>query len=163
GLPDIPACLVTDLRMHGTNGLALQSELANAGWGIPLIFVTGHGDVATSVRAMKAGAVEFLMKPFQERELLAAVAEALRVDRARRHQGAERVALQERYNALTSRERQVMKHVVAGMLNKQIAVELNIQEKTVKFHRAHIMKKMVAGSLAALVKMAIDLEVHNKI
>ena len=108
-LPDRPACLVTDLRMPGTNGLALQSELANAGWEIPLIFVTGHGDVATSVRAMKAGAIEFLTKPFQERELVAAVAEALRLDRARRHGGAERAALRERYDSLTPREREVMK------------------------------------------------------
>ena len=163
GTPDIAACLVTDLRMPGMNGFDLQTVLANAGWEIPLIFVTGHGDVPASVRAMKAGAIEFLTKPFQERELLAAVAEALRVDRARHHRGAERVALRQRYNALTPRERQVMKHVVAGMLNKQIAAELKIQEKTIKFHRAHIMEKMVAGSLAALVRMAIDLEVHNKI
>jgi len=157
GPPDIPACLVTDLRMPGMNGLDLQSELANAGWKIPLIFVTGHGDVRTSVRAMKAGAIEFLTKPFQERELLTAVANALRLDRARLHGEAERAALQERYNSLTLREREVMKHVVAGTLNKQIAAALNVGEKTVKFHRAHVMEKMMAGSLAALVKMAIDL------
>jgi FixJ family two-component response regulator len=160
GLPDIPACLVTDLRMPGTNGLELQSELANAGWKIPLIFVTGHGDVRTSVRAMKAGAIEFLTKPFQERELLMAVATALKCDRARRQEVAERSGLHERYNSLTPRERQVMKHVVAGMLNKQIAAALNVGEKTVKFHRAHIMEKMVAASLAALVKMALDLGVN---
>ena len=161
GPPDIPACLVTDLRMPGMNGFDLQSVLANAGWEIPLIFVTGHGDVPTSVRAMKAGALQFLTKPFQERELLTAVEEALQLDRARRHGVAERTALRERYNSLTPRERQVMKHVVAGTLNKQIAAELNIGEKTVKFHRAHIMEKMAAGSLAALVKMAIDLAVTN--
>lgn len=159
--PDIPACLVTDLRMPGMNGLDLQSELTNAGWEIPLIFVTGHGDVRTSVRAMKAGAIEFLTKPFQERELLTAIANALQLDRARRHGKAERAALQERYNSLTPREREVMKHVVAGTLNKKIAAELNVGEKTVKFRRAHIMEKMMAGSLAALVKMAIDLAANN--
>lgn len=163
GPPDVPACLVTDLRMPGMNGLDLQSILANAGWQIPLIFVAGHGDVQTSVRAMKAGAIEFLTKPFQERELLTAVAEALRLDRARRHGEGERAALRERYNSLTPREREVMKHVVAGMLNKQIAAALNVGEKTVKFHRAHIMEKMVAGSLAALVKMAIDVGLNTKI
>lgn len=163
GPPDIPACLVTDLRMPGMNGFDLQSVLANAGWEIPLIFVTGHGDVPSSVRAMKAGAIQFLLKPFQEGELLAAVAEALGLDRARRHEVAERAALRERYNSLTTRERQVMEHVAAGMLNKQIAAALNVGEKTVKFHRAHIMKKMVARSLAALVKMALDLGVNTKI
>src|ERR1700733_4860617 len=108
GPPDIPACLVTDLRMPGMNGLDLQSALANAGWEIPLIFVTGHGGVSTSVRAMKAGAIEFLTKPFQEHELLTAVAEALRRDRARRDRVAERAALRERYDSLTPREREVM-------------------------------------------------------
>jgi FixJ family two-component response regulator len=157
GQPDIPACLVTDLRMPGMNGIDLQSVLANAGWEIPLIFVTGHGDVSTSVRAMKAGAIEFLTKPFQEHELLTAVAEALQRDRARRHGVAERAAVRERYNSLTLREREVMQYVVAGMLNKQTAAALDVGEKTIKFHRAHIMEKMNAGSLAALVKMAIDL------
>jgi FixJ family two-component response regulator len=163
GMPDIPACLVTDLRMPGMNGLDLQSALANAGWEIPLIFITGHGDVSTSVRAMKAGAIEFLTKPFQEHELLTAVAEALRLDRARRHGAAERAALQDRYNSLTAREREVMKYVVAGILNKQTASTLNVGEKTIKFHRAHIMDKMNAGSLAALVKMAIDLGIYTPI
>jgi FixJ family two-component response regulator len=162
GPPDIPACLVTDLRMAG-NGFDLQRVMANAGWEIPVIFVTGHGDVPSSVRAMKAGAIQFLTKPFQERELLTAVAEALQLDRARRHGVAERAALRARYNSLTPRQRQVMKRVIAGMLNKQIAAELSIGEKTVKFHRAHIMEKMVAGSLAALVKMALDLGVNTKI
>lgn len=161
GPADIPACLVTDLRMPGMNGLSLQSEVANAGWEIPLIFVTGHGDVPTSVRAMKAGAIEFLTKPFQARELLNAVANALQLDRVRRHAEATRAALQERYNSLTPREREVMQHVVSGRLNKQIAAALNVGEKTVKFHRAHIMEKMMAGSLAALVKMAIDLSADN--
>ena len=141
------------------NGLDLQRVLANAGWEIPLIFVTGHGDVPTSVRAMKAGAIEFLTKPFQEREFLTAVANALQLDRARRHGKPERAALRERYDSLTPREREVMKHVIGGMLNKQIAAALNVGEKTVKFHRAHIMEKMIARSLAALVKMAVDLAV----
>ncbi len=162
GPPDIPACLVTDLRMPGMNGFDLQSVLANAGWKIPIIFVTGHGDVPASVRAMKAGAIEFLTKPFQERELLTAVAGALQLDRVRRHTEAKRAALRERYNSLTPREREVMKHVVAGMLNKQIAAVLNVGEKTVKFHRAHVMTKMVAGSLAALVKMAIELSANTQ-
>ena len=157
GPPDIPACLVTDLRMPGMNGFDLQSVLAKAGWNIPLIFVTGHGDVQASVRAMKAGAIQFLTKPFQDRELLTAVGEALQLDRVRRDAEAKRAALRKRYNSLTPREREVMKHVVAGMLNKQIGALLNIGEKTVKFHRAHIMAKMMAGSLAALVKMAIEL------
>lgn len=161
GPPDIPACLVTDLRMPGMNGLDLQSVLANAGWEIPLIFVTGHGDVRTSVRAMKAGAIEFLTKPFHKQELLTAVANALQLDRARRRGETERAALRDRYNSLTLREREVMKHVTGGMLNKQIAVVLNVGEKTVKFHRAHIMEKMMAGSLAALVKMAVDLGASN--
>src|SRR5690349_14200446 len=163
GPPDLPACLVTDLRMPGMNGFDLQTVVANAGWEIPLIFVTGHGDVPTSVRAMKAGAIQFLTKPFQERELLTAVAEALELDHARRHGVAERAALRARYDSLTPRERQVMTHVVAGMLNKQVAAALHVGEKTVKFHRAHIMEKMVAGSLAALVKMALDLGINTKI
>jgi FixJ family two-component response regulator len=160
--PHIPACLVTDLRMPGMNGLDLQSVLANAGWEIPRIFVTGHGAVSTSVRAMKAGAIEFLTKPFPERDLLAAVAEALRLDRARRHAEADRAVVRECYNSLTPREREVMQCVVTGMLNKQTAAALNVGEKTIKFHRAHIMEKMNAASLAALVKMAIDLGVYTK-
>ena len=160
GPPDIPPCLVTDLRTPGMNGLDLQTVLVNAGWEIPLIFATGHGDVPTSVRAMKA-AIQFLTKPFQERELLTAVEEALQLDRARHREVAERAPLRERYTSLTPRERWVMKHVVAGMLNKQIAAALNVGVKTVKFHRPHIIQKMVAGSLAALVKMAIDMAVTN--
>ena len=163
GPPDIPACLVADLRMPGTGGIDVQSVLANSGWEIPLIVVTGQGDVSTSIRAMKAGAIEFLTKPFHEDELLTAVAEALRLDRARRHEVAERAALRERYNSLTLRERQVMRYVVAGMLNKQTAAALKVGEGTIKFHRAHIMKKMNAGSLAALVKMDIVLGVYTKI
>jgi FixJ family two-component response regulator len=155
--PDVTACLVTDLRMPGMNGLDFQRELANTGWRIPIIFVTGHGDVSTSVRAMKAGAIEFLTKPFQEQEFLSAVSEALKRDSARRGLEADTAALRRRYDSLTPREREVMRCVVAGMPNKLIAANLEITAKTVKFHRAHIMAKMLAGSVAALVQMAIDL------
>jgi len=155
--PESPACLVTDLRMPGMNGLELQQELANAGWQIPIIFVTGHGDVPTSVRAMKAGAVEFLMKPFGEQDILAAVAEALGRDRARLGRQANLAGLQQRYRSLTPRECEVLGYVVAGRLNKQIAAILSVGEKTIKFHRAHVMQKMQAGSLPALVQMAVAL------
>jgi FixJ family two-component response regulator len=157
--PDVSACLVSDVRMPGLNGLDLQSELARAGWQIPIIFITGHGDVPTSVRAMKAGAVDFLGKPFREQDLLDAIERALARDRAA-HAERERLAeLRASYASLTPREREVMGHVVSGLLNKQIAAKLNTSEKTVKFHRAHIMEKMDSGSLAELVRMATDLGV----
>jgi FixJ family two-component response regulator len=155
--PDIPACLVTDLRMPGLNGLDLQSELARTGWQIPIIFITGHGDVPTSVRAMKAGAIEFLTKPFCEHEFLHAVAKALERDRVERNHRAVLASLRMRYETLTPREREVMHYVLGGMLNKQIAATLNTRENTVKFHRANIMEKMQAQSLAALVRMAGNL------
>lgn len=154
---DLPACLVTDLRMPGLNGLDLQMELACAGWRIPIIFISGHGDVPTSVRAMKAGAMDFLTKPFCEREFLHAVGAALERDRTGRAHRARLDELQQRYQALTPREREVMLHVVKGMLNKQVAARLNTAEKTVKFHRANIMDKMRVGSLAELVRAAGDL------
>jgi FixJ family two-component response regulator len=137
----------------------LQQELARSGWQIPIVFITGHGDVPTSVRAMKAGAIEFLTKPFREQVFLDAVGEALKRDRARREQAEKLGRLRLRYRSLTPREHEVMIHVVAGMLNKQIAAELNVVEKTVKFHRANIMSKMQADSLAELVRMAADLGV----
>lgn len=155
--PDVPACLVTDLRMPGMNGLDFQHELITAGWRIPIIFVTGHGDVPTSVRAMKAGAIEFFTKPFKEQEFLSAISAALSRDRARRERQMALATNRECYESLTPREREVMSGVVAGMSNKRIAATLDITEKTVKFHRAHIMEKMMAGSLAALVEMAINL------
>jgi FixJ family two-component response regulator len=157
--PDVPACLVSDVRMPGPNGLDLQSELARAGWQIPIVFITGHGDVPTSVRAMKAGAVDFLSKPFREQDLLDAIERALERDRAAHAERARLAELRANYASLTPREREVMGHVVSGLLNKQIAAKLNTSEKTVKFHRAHIMEKMDAGSLAELVRMATDLGV----
>jgi len=155
--PDEPSCLVVDVRMPGLSGLDLQRELAKAGIAIPIIFVTGHGDIPMSVQAMKAGAVEFLTKPFRDKKLLDAIDEALKRDRAARSEQAKLAELQGCYESLTPREREVMAHVTAGMLNKQIAEKLNTAEKTIKFHRAHIMEKMGAGSLAELVQMAVDL------
>ena len=155
--PEVPACLVADLSMPGMNGLNFQQEVIASGWRIPIIFVTGHGDVSTSVRAMKAGAIEFFTKPFQEQEFLNAISAALSRDRARRERELALATIRECYESLTAREREVMSGVVAGMPNKRIAVTMDITEKTVKFHRAHIMEKMMAGSLAALVQMAIDL------
>jgi FixJ family two-component response regulator len=155
--PDMPSCLVLDVQLPGLSGLGLQQELAKANIQIPIIFITGHGDIPTSVQAMKAGAVEFLTKPFRDKKLLDAIDEALKRDRAARSEQAKLAELQGCYESLTPREREVMAHVTAGMLNKQIAAKLNTAEKTIKFHRAHIMEKMGAGSLAELVQMAVDL------
>jgi FixJ family two-component response regulator len=157
--PSGPACLVLDVRMPGLNGLDLQSELSRAGVQIPIIFMTGHGSIPMTVRAMKAGAVEFLTKPAKARDLLAAIGAAIERDRAAhaaRH-GADQ--LQQRYARLTPREREIFAHIAAGRLNKQIAAELATSERTIKFHRAHIMEKMEADSLAELVRMAAQLGV----
>ena len=159
--PDVPACLVSDVRMPGLNGLDLQRELTRAGWQIPIIFITGHGDVPTSVRAMKAGAVDFLSKPFREKDLRDAIENALERDRVAREELARLAELRQNYESLTRREREVMTHVVSGMLNKQIGAKLHTVEKTVKFHRAHIMEKMGAESLAELVRMAGELGVFQ--
>ena len=156
--PNAPACVVLDVRMPGLSGLDLQKELARTGIEIPIIFITGHGDIPMSVQAMKAGAVEFLTKPFREQDLFDAIEEALKRDRAARALRTKLEDLRTHYNSLTPREREVMARVVAGMLNKQIAAELNTSEKTIKFHRAHIMRKMRAPSLADLVRMAGQLE-----
>ena len=151
--PDVAACLVLDVRMPGLSGLDLQRELVGKQQAIPIIFVTGHGDIPTTVRAMKAGAAEFLSKPFRDDELLDAVRQALDRDQVVRQGRAEVNAIQSRYDKLTSREREVIALVVKGMLNKQTAAHLRITEITIKVHRRHIMQKMRARSLPELVRM----------
>ena len=152
--PEVPSCLVLDVRLPGLSGLDLQQQMAQGDRDMPIIFITGHGDIPMTVQAMKAGAVEFLTKPFRDQELLDAVQHALARDRQAREQRAQSDALRRRYGALTSREREVMALVVIGLLNKQIAAELGTSEAAVKVHRQHVMAKMGAGSLAALVRMA---------
>jgi FixJ family two-component response regulator len=152
--PERPGCLVLDVRLPGLSGLDLQQELSRSGRHIPIIFFTGHGDIPMSVRAMKAGAVEFLTKPVKQRILLDAIRTAIERDKAACQARAQTGDLRARYDQLTPRERQVMALVVAGRLNKQVAHELDTTERTIKFHRAHIMQKMGAESLADLVRMA---------
>src|SRR3979490_409257 len=161
--PDSPNCLVLDIRLPGMSGLDFQRELADAGIHIPIIFITAHGDIPTTVRAMKAGAVEFLTKPFRSRGLLDAVRAALERDRSAHKERSETGELRERYEQLTPREREVMALVAAGLLNKQVAGELATTERTIKFHRAHIMQKMRAESLADLVRMTEKLGVSSQV
>lgn len=152
-LPDRPGCLVLDVRLPGLSGLDLQRELAARNMYIPIVFVTGHGDIPMSVRAMKAGAVEFLTKPFRDQDLLDAIRAALERDRFRRDQEKELMELRQRSESLTPREQEVISMVVSGMLNKQIAGQLGTSENTVKVHRSRAMEKMKAQSLADLVRM----------
>src|SRR5215813_6523494 len=154
-----PSCLVLDVHLPGLSGLDLQKRMAEINIEIPIIFITGRGDIPTSVRAMKAGAVEFLTKPFRERDLLDAIGQAIERDRAARRQKAEIAELRGRYESLTPREREVMGLVVSGLLNKQAAAELGINEGTVKVHRGQVMHKMRAASLADLVRMSGKLEI----
>jgi FixJ family two-component response regulator len=152
--PNAPSCLILDVRLPGASGLEFQEQLAKAGILIPVIFITAHGDVPMTTRAMKAGAIEFLMKPFQKEELLAAVRHGIAMDRIQREEQAEISILQSRVEQLTSREREVLDLVVTGLINKQIGVRMGLSEVTVKIHRSRVMQKMEAASLAELVRMS---------
>jgi len=152
--PDVPACLILDVRMPGLSGLDLQRDLSEANIHIPIIFITGHGDIPMSVRAMKAGAVEFLTKPFRDQDLLDAIQQALDRDRRARSQQADSADLRSRFHSLTPRETEVFELVVKGLLNKQIALQLGTSEITIKLHRRQVMEKMAADSLADLVRMS---------
>jgi FixJ family two-component response regulator len=158
---EAPSCLVLDLQLPGLSGLDLQKRMADAGLETPIVFLTGHGDIPASVKAMKAGAVEFLTKPVNEEDLLTAIQEAIERDRRTREEHADKRELQRRYESLTAREQGVMAQVISGLLNKQIAAELKITEDTVKFHRGNLMRKMQADSLADLVRMAENLGIRS--
>jgi len=159
GAPGSPACLVLDVRLPGLGGLDLQAELATRNIQTPIVFITGHGDIPTSVRAMKAGAVDFLTKPFRDRDLLAVIRDALGKDVRLKSEQAERENIQRRLESLTPRERQVFELVIRGLLNKQIAAELGASEQTIKVHRARVMDKMRVTSVAELVQTAVKIGV----
>jgi FixJ family two-component response regulator len=160
-LPEVPRCLVLDVRLPGLSGLDFQSELVKANIDIPIVFMTGHGDIPMTVRAMKAGAVEFLPKPFRDQDMLDAVQVGLERDRSRRQRADDTAQLRASFDSLTSREQEIMSFVTAGLLNKQIAGELGVSEITVKVHRGSVMRKMGARSLADLVRMAVALGVRR--
>jgi FixJ family two-component response regulator len=159
--PDVPSCLVLDVRLPGLSGLDLQSELNKSDVRFPIIFISGHGDIPMTVRALKAGAIEFLTKPFRDQELLDAVQVGIEQDRSRRNSDAKISDLKERHQSLSPREREVMALVVTGRMNKQIAADLSLSEITVKVHRGHVMQKMGARSLAELVRMADRLGISD--
>jgi FixJ family two-component response regulator len=160
--PDAPACLVLDVRLQGLSGLDLQRELLRTEAPIPIIFITGHGDIPMSVRAMKEGAVEFLPKPFRDQDLLDAIQHAIEIDRVARRERAVMATVRQRYESLTKREREVMKLIVSGLLNKQIAAQLGSSEVTVKMHRGQVMHKMKAESVVQLARMAEKIGVTSE-
>jgi FixJ family two-component response regulator len=161
-IPDAPSCLVLDVRLPGVSGLDFQGELAKSGINIPIIFVTGHGDIPMTVKAMKAGAVEFLTKPFRDQDMLDAIQVALERDRTRREQDGKLIQLKELFGSLTSREQEVIGFVTSGLMNKQIAAEMGVSVITVKVHRGNVMRKMGAKSLTDLVRMADALGIRRK-
>ena len=161
GRPDGPTCLVLDVRLPGQGGLEFQRELSSASVQLPIIFITGHGDVAMSVQAMKGGAIEFLTKPFREQDLLDAIQSGLERDRSRRERARAVADVQARFDALTTREREVMALAVTGRLNKQIAAEIGVSENTVKIHRGNVLRKMEAASLVELAMMAESLKKNS--
>lgn len=160
-LAEVPSCLVLDIRLPGVSGLDFQTQLIRAGIGMPIVFMTGHADVPMSVRAMKAGAIDFLTKPFRDQDMLDAVYSAIEVDRKRRQADADVAGLNELYDSLTKREREVMQLVTRGLMNKQIAGELGLSEITVKIHRGNVMRKMAVRSVADLVRAAERLEIGS--